>query len=317
MAGSIDYDKAVLVTAAQRSGVCFREELLDRGLSRSAIDRRVRAGLLRSVGRGVYVVDELTGAHTPMERALALVPLSVLSHLTAALLRCFPIDPGADRGTVHVTVPPGVSRRLDGIVIHPVRRHLTLDDVSVVDGLPVTSPARTAFDLAALVGRSRLRHIVQTQIRDGSLEPSQLIACFDANARRGVNGVSTLRPVLASMFDETDIGRSALEEALGQLLETYRISGFEPEYRPPWFDGIRGTVDFADPSLRIVLEADGRRWHRRDQEMASDRRRDRLAAAHGWITLRMTWFEIVERPASTAAEIRAVVERRTAEERAA
>lgn len=309
----MDYDMLVLATAAQRSGVCFREELLGQGLSRSAIDRRIRAGLLKPVGRGVYVVDELTDARTPLQRALALVPLAILSHLTAAVLRCFPVDPRADQGGIHVTTPYNVGRRVDGIVIHALRRPLAPEDVGVIDGLPVTSPARTVFDLAALIARSRLRHVVQTQIRDGSLEPDELIACFDANARRGVNGVSTLRPVLASMFDRADIHQSALEEALAQLMAANGINGFEPQYRPPWFDGVQGTVDFAHPSLRIVLEADGRRWHRRDQEMASDRKRDRLAAAHGWITLRVTWYEVVKRPASTAEEIRAVVDRRAAE----
>ena len=37
--------------------------------------------------------------------------------------------------------------------------------------------------------------------------------------------------------------------------------------------------------------------------MAADRRRDRLAAGHGWVTLRVTWEEIRTRPSSTTAEI--------------
>lgn len=317
MAGTIDYDKLVLAAAGKRNGICFREELLEQGMSRSAVDRRVRAGLLTAVGRGVYLVPELTDARTPLQRALALVPLAILSHLTAAVLRVFPVDRRSDQGGIHVTTAHHVGRRADGIVIHALRRRLAPEDVGVVDDLPVTSPARTVFDLAALLTRPRLRYTVQTLIRDGSLEPGQLIACFDANARRGVNGVSTLRPVLASMFDPADIERSALEEALARLLAANEINGFQQQYRPPWFDGIQGTVDFAHPSLRIVLEADGRRWHRRDQEMAGDRKRDRLAAAHGWVTLRVTWYEVVERPASTAADIKAVVHRRGAEQRTA
>ena len=312
MAGTMGYDKSVLVVASKRSGVCLREELLAAGLSRSAVDRRVRVGLLHSIGRGVYVIDALTDARTPLHRALALVAQSVLSHLTAALLRSFPIDPGNHGGDIHVTTPSPVSRKVEGVAIHPLRRPLTPDDVEIIDGLPVTSAARTVVDVAALVGASRLRHIVQTQIRDGVLTPSELIACFEANARRGVNGIAALRRVLASLTDPTEVSGSILERALGTLLDTNGIGGFVPQYRPPWFDGTHGTVDFAHPMLRIVLEADGRRWHRRDQEMAMDRRRDRLAAAHGWATLRVTWAEVVERPAGTAAEIKAVVARRSA-----
>ncbi|MDH3300933.1 MAG: endonuclease domain-containing protein [Acidimicrobiia bacterium] len=82
---------------------------------------------------------------------------------------------------------------------------------------------------------------------------------------------------------------------------------FEPQFRPPWYDGLRGVVDFAHPNLRLVVEADGRRWHSREQEMAADRRRDRLAARHGWVTMRFTWAEITGRPAAVASELRAVV----------
>ena len=57
MAGTIDYDRLVLITAAQRNGV-------------------------------------------------------IISHLTAALLRCFAVDFWADHEGVHVTTPHHVGRRV-------------------------------------------------------------------------------------------------------------------------------------------------------------------------------------------------------------
>ena len=315
MAGTMDYDKLVLAAAANRGGVCTRVDLQALGLSRGAVDRRIQSGLLRPVGRGVFVVDELMQAHTPLFRALALIPAAVISHLTAAWLRGYPIDPANRLGEVHVTSPHGTSKRIEGIVVHPLRRPLYDEDVVLVGGLPVTAPARTVFDLGAMVGQARLRHVAQTLLCDGTITSGELLACFDANARRGVNGVSTLRPVLASMFADADVEQSALERALAELLLANEIDGFEPQFRPPWFDGIRGTADFGHPELRIVLEADGRSWHRRDHEMAMDRKRDRLAAAHGWATLRVTWAEVVERPAGTAADISAVVARRRQDRR--
>ena len=44
--------------------------------------------------------------------------------------------------------------------------------------------------------------------------------------------------------------------------------------------------------------------------MVDDRRRDRDAAAHGWLVLRVTWADVVERPAITASEIAEVLDAR-------
>ncbi len=42
----------------------------------------------------------------------------------------------------------------------------------------------------------------------------------------------------------------------------------------------------------VVFEADGRRWHARLAAMERDRRRDLLAAAHGYLVVRLTWGEL-------------------------
>ena len=68
-----------------------------------------------------------------------------------------------------------------------------------------------------------------------------------------------------------------MEELLGGV----GITSLLRQFRPPWFDGVRGTVDFADPAARVILEVDGRSWHATSQAMADDRRRDRVAAGHG------------------------------------
>ena len=62
---------------------------------------------------------------------------------------------------IHVTIPgspadPRTPDHLEGIVIHRVP-HLHPDDVSVVDGLPVTSVARTLVDLAEVMTQTELR----------------------------------------------------------------------------------------------------------------------------------------------------------------
>ena len=181
----------------------------------------------------------------------------------------------------------------------------------------MTGPARTVVDLSATLGYSRLRHVVQTQVRDDRPCLEELVACFQSVARRGATGMAKLRKVLEPMVAGGPIPQSAMEEATARLLDDHRILGFQPHYRPPWYDGWRGIVDVAHPEAQVVLEADGRRWHSREQEMSDDRRRDRLAAAHGWITMRVTWEEVTCRPTATAEEIRRVLEARLAAKPAA
>lgn len=64
----------------------------------------------------------------------------------------------------------------------------------------------------------------------------------------------------------------------------------------------------------MVVELDGRRWHTTAQAQTEDRRRDRLATTHGWVTLRFGWAEVVHRPAAVVDECRAVLAARGAEQ---
>ena len=52
-----------------------------------------------------------------------------------------------------------------------------------------------------------------------------------------------------------------------------------------------GRVDFAWIESRVVLEADGRRWHEAPGALLADRRRQNALAAAGWTVLRATWAD--------------------------
>ncbi len=293
-------------------GVCRRANLLDLGLSRSAIDRRIRSGFLHVVERGVYLAEPCESDTTPLHLALAMFQGAVLSHETAGRINRLAVEPATSWIPTHIIVPHGSRKSIDGIVAHERRRMPPPEDLTIVDGLDVTSPARTIVDLASSTGEARLRHIVQTAIRDQTTSVDELTACFNSVARRGVNGVGRLRPILDSLVDDTTVSHSVLESAVAALLTEHDLDGFESQFRPPWFDGRRGIVDFAHPTARLILEADGRRWHGRNQDMAEDRRRDRLASLHGWISVRVTWHEVNHRPADIATEIAAIVTARLA-----
>ncbi len=105
-------------------------------------------GKLHRLHRGVYAVghEALSWDGRCTAAVLANEP-AVASHITAGwiwgLLRSRP-------GTFHLTAPTRRHRK-ELVVVHFAA--LAPEDVTIVEGIPVTSPARTVLDLAA--GKSR------------------------------------------------------------------------------------------------------------------------------------------------------------------
>ncbi len=75
---------------------------------------------------------------------------------------------------IHITIPgtdvdPRLPETIDGVVIHRVP-HLHPDDVTVVDGIPVTSVARTIVDCAGDMSIDEVRAMFATARQRGLLD---------------------------------------------------------------------------------------------------------------------------------------------------
>jgi hypothetical protein len=141
---------AVAALAADQHGVVSRAQLRGIGMSDSAITGAVARGQLHTVRRGAFAVGHpLLGAHGSwMAAVLALGAGTRLSHGSAADL--WGIRRSAT-ARIEVTVPgTGGRRRRAGLTIHRAR-DLRTGEVDVHRGIPVTSPARTLLDLAAVL----------------------------------------------------------------------------------------------------------------------------------------------------------------------
>src|SRR3954454_12298559 len=144
-------DHAIAVLAPRQAGVVSRQQLLAAGLTSAAVGRRLAAARLHRIPghRGVFLVGHAARTPRTMYWAahLAVGASSVISHRSAAALR----ELRASRsGFVELTVPGPSRRRGRGLRVH---RTTWLPDADVVeiDGLPVTSVARTLLDLGAVV----------------------------------------------------------------------------------------------------------------------------------------------------------------------
>ncbi len=269
------------------------------GLSCRAAAGRVHSGRLRRLHRGVYAVG-----HTrlpPFGRvAAALLACgsgAAASHLTGAWVRSLRCD---GRMLVDVTVGSCTGRRHACVLTHSAGR-LRACDLTVVDGLPVTSVARTLLDCAPVLGRRGTEKLVAE---------AELLRSFDLAAVQdllnhvpGHAGAATLRAAIGDAGSARGTTASRPEDA---LLAAFRAAGLpEPECNAAvrLDDGTYAHPDFLWRRQRLVVEADPRATHDRTASYRSDRRRDRaLKRVADLDTMRFSDDDLSD-PAACAAEV--------------
>ena len=188
-----------------------------------------------------------------------------------------------------------------------------MDDVlprhsTEVDGLRVSTPARSVVDLAAVVGPRRLSDLVDL-VTDRLTSVARIAVCTADVARRGKPGVIRLGDVLDARGPGYVPPQSELEARLLATLAAAELPAPERQFPLPGRGAVDGVVDAAYPDVRVVLEADGRRWHTRIRDLRRDHLRDAEAARVGWQTLRFLYEEVVAAPedvAATVADVRRV-----------
>jgi len=198
-------DRHLAALVAPRGGVVARSELLDLGLTRGGIDSRVREGRLHPIFRGVHAVGHPLLTRRGWEHAalLAAGPEAVLSHNSAGALWYL-----RRSERLEVTVS-GSRRSVKGLRIH--RSVLPPSHVTLRDGLPVTTVARTLLDLAEVLDRPRLDRVWEAADRLQLLDVravEQVLA--DWPGRRGLKPLAAL---LAHQCAGAADTRSDLERA--------------------------------------------------------------------------------------------------------
>jgi very-short-patch-repair endonuclease len=286
MRGKSATDLVIAALADAQYGVIARAQLIERGVSGDAMDRRIRARRLRRLHQGVYAVGHctLTVEGRWMAAVLAGGRGAVLSHASAAAAWDLRRTSGR---VIDVSVPTRAGRaRRAGLRLH---RSSTLGatDVTVHRGIPITTPARTIIDLAGTLKGRALEHVVDLADHHGLVDFTDL---------RAANSAS-LQAVLRNYRPAPT--RSELEERFLQLCDDHGIERPETNGR---IEGIE--VDFVWRERRLIVEVDGYRYHRTPSAFERDRERDVRLITADWSVLRFTWHQIVQRAAWVAAAIR-------------
>jgi hypothetical protein len=253
------------------------------GLTMNVVHKRVAAGQLFRVHRGVYALvpgSLLSREGWWMAAVLASGPGAALSHRSAAHLHG--LRP-TSRERIDVIVAGGSRRKVVGIDAH---RSVTLtdQDVTVVDSIPVTTLSRMMLDLAAVVDQRAVERVIKEAGVRGVFDLRAVTDQLTRNPKHpGAPGLqAALGPDRAGLTD------SALEELFVAIWWPTGLPRPQTRFHiDPGDGGPLVRADFAWPQARFDLEIDGGRYHASDRRRQSDYRRDhRLKRAH-WEVLRV------------------------------
>lgn len=257
------------------------------GFTRARLDQLVAQGQVRRVTRAVYQRSDV--ADTIENRAIA-AALASTKHVifcdrTAAWLHGVDVFDYTELEVLPALdcVVPAGQHRVQRTCCVGGERMLIAEDLCEVYGVRVTTPLRTAFDLACVMSRWNALATLDQFMRICGVTRLQMIALLPRFAgRRGVVQLRALVPL-------------ATHEAESPGESWTRIAIHDDELPAPrlqhWVETDDGWIrlDLAYPMHKIAVEYDGHDFHFRTMEQReADRRRRKWLRDHGWHVIVLT-----------------------------
>lgn len=292
---SASVEEIIAGLARSQHGVVRRSQLIEAGVTARMVEGRVRSRRFRPLYQGVYGAGPVA---LPLEREMAAVlacwpPPAAVSHRSAAGLARLMSRP-RDAAPVDVSFDGPDRGRRRGIRPHRVVR-LEAEDLTEVEGIPTTTPARTLLDLAGVVTGRELEQALARALREGLTTAEHLASLL---ARRpGVRGIRALRSLLEAGNDPA-LTRSAAEERVLELVRSAQLP-------PPEVNASVGRyeVDFLWRAQGIGVEVDGFTYHGFRARFEHDRRRNADLAAEGVHVIQVTWRQVMHERDATLARV--------------
>ena len=302
-----DPDRTIEGIARRQFGAFDVDQARTAGHSKKMIHVRIRSDAWRRIARGVYVI---TAVPRSWEQRLM---CAVLNHRGSAVC-------GHAACSYHGMI--GFHRGKPDLVVAATGAHVSplatlhrSDDVQVVriGALPIVTPVQALFDVAGTVPLRTLRRATEDAMLRGIVRRELLQARFDELEPRLNRGIADMRQVLDVVGERSRVPpESELEALLFELLDEVGLAATRQDDLA-WRAPVAMIVDAADHALRLILEADGRRWHARVEAQSTDRKRDRVALLHGYETIRFTHQMLTTERDETRRDVEQYIRRRRAE----
>jgi predicted transcriptional regulator of viral defense system len=280
-------DGLVCRVAEAHHGIFSQRHLTELGVSRHVRKHRIASGRWAVVHENVYrlVGMPLTWRGRVLAACWAGGPTAVASYSTAAELWEIP---GRSTAPIEITCPRWRRTQQQGLLVHESGA-LKPVDWSLVDGIPVTTAARTIFDLARRPGHRTIDLAIGTALRREVTTVSELTATLDRLARRGRAGTLKFREALERHTSDDALTESEAEHALLRLFANHGLPQPVPQYEIRDRDGrLVARADFAYPDLKIAIEYDSYAHHVGKEALVRDSGRRNAVVALGWLPITAT-----------------------------
>ncbi len=284
--------------ALRRAVFVGRDAIRDGLLTR----RQLRNPAWRPIIRGVYADSDLHVDHGLKIRAatLAIPSDAVITGVSAAWMWGVRLATPNDPVDVVTRRRLGLAKRLR------VRTSPVPDtDVQETGGVRVTTPLRTAWELALRLSLSEAVTYCDAMARLGRVDPTGLAGyILDRPGEHGCRIAGRVFSLVDSRSESPQESRLRVHMALADLPPPV------PQYEIRLDGEFVARVDFAWPDLKVAVEYDGI-WHADAGQLVRDRERLNRLQAAGWYVHHVTFRDMhnVER---TIAEIRRVLANRSA-----
>jgi very-short-patch-repair endonuclease len=274
--------------AGRQHGLARAEQIAWVGLTREAVRKRVLTGRLHRRYRGVYAVGhaKLSREGEWLAAVFAAGERAALASFSAAFLyRTIRFEPR----TIHVIAPRG-RRPQAGFELRTVR-HLDPRDVTVVNGIPVTTFPRTLVDLTDVMEADDLANVIHEA---AFLKLFNEAATRQAMDRARGRKLSVL-DVALRMHTAGSAGSKSRNEK--RFLKLIRGAGFPEPRQNVQVHGFE--VDFVWPGLCVEVDGEG---HERARTKADDRIRDAALKARGITVVRISEGDLLQ-PSDVLAKL--------------
>jgi very-short-patch-repair endonuclease len=289
--------RPLLDLATKQHGVVATRQLKTLGYTRSSAAKAARVGRLHRLYRGVYAVGhtDLTWNGHCMAAVLACAP-AVASHWTAAwlwgLLR-------SRRETLDLTAPTK-RRSRPSIRVHSAT--LADQDVGEVEGIPVTSLARTHLDIAA-TAPDLLEEFLELSEKQNLFDLRRFESLLARTSHHPGHG--PLQRAIAAYRPELAVLRSKLEKRFRDLLRASSLPLPSHNVNVGPYE-----LDCYWPEHGFCVELDTYGTHGSRRSFEADRKRERELRRLGVEVERVTDRQLEDEADAVIAALAENLERR-------
>ncbi len=214
---------------------------------------------------------------------------------------------------IHVLVPHGHSPQMKGVVVHRCRCIDPVDMVQRPDGIRLTSPPRTLFDSADMIGVEATTSVLEQLLNENRVTFGTISDTVHRLYHPNRPGAATMLTVIQSRPAWRSALQSDLEVKVLQEVSAQGLPAPVPQFpiRLPGRDHDI-SIDFAWPTVRLAVEVDHPAWHDGAADSHADKGRDRKLATIGWASARITDIDVRGGLRGAVADIGIILRRLTA-----